>query len=164
MIQDLFDNSFENLLRKTKISKLALAVSGGVDSISLLVLILSWSKKHNTKVWVLNVDHNIRAESKYEAEYVKKIAEDLGYKFISLSWDHEDNKSAVQERARVGRYELMTKKCKELGIDTLLTAHHLDDILETYIMRKRKQSGILGLSSSKSFFYNNIRIFFSKLY
>jgi hypothetical protein len=53
---------------------------------------------------------------------------------------------------------MMSKKCHEFDINTLLTAHHLDDMLETYLMRKSKKSSILGLSYSNSFFYNNIQV------
>jgi tRNA(Ile)-lysidine synthase len=101
------------------------------------------------------VNHNLRSEASEEVQYVKLIAEKLGCNVFELSWHCGDNKIALQERAKQGRYELICNKCHELGINTLLTAHHLDDMLETYLMRENKKSGVFGLSSAHSFFYNN---------
>jgi tRNA(Ile)-lysidine synthase len=91
-------------------------------------------------------------------EFVKETALSLGHKFIPLMWEHDGQKSSVQERARSARYNMMSDKCHELSINTLLTAHHYDDFLENYLMRKNKKSGVLGLSNSKSMYFNNIQV------
>ena len=158
MIQNRFNNDFNNLLKGSIPKKIAIAVSGGVDSIALLYLVSIWAMEVNVKISVFIVNHNLRLEASEEAAYVKLIAEKLGCNFFELSWHCGDNKIALQERARQGRYDLMSDKCHELGIETLLTAHHLDDMLETYLMRINKKSGIFGLSSAHSFFHNNIRV------
>lgn len=158
MIQNHFNTEFNKLLGKTRPSRVALAVSGGVDSIAMLSLASVWSAESGIKLVVMNVDHNIRVSSQLEQNYVAQISKQLGYKFFPLSWNFDGNKIALQERARKGRYDLISRKCHDLGINTVLTAHHLDDMIETYLMRKAKKSGFLGLSSSNSFFYNNIRI------
>ena len=157
MIQSRFNNDFDQLLKETP-KEIAIAVSGGVDSIALLHLVSSWADSSDTKLSILSVNHNLRSEARDEIRYVEKISRELGHKFFALSWDCGGTKIALQQRARQGRYNLMSAKCCELGITTLLTAHHLDDMLETYLMRKSKKSGVFGLSYSNSFFHNNIQI------
>jgi tRNA(Ile)-lysidine synthase len=104
----------------------------------------------------------LRSESKHEVDYVKEISQQLGCNFVALDLDmptiYGDEISNTQERARDGRYDLMTEKCKELDIYTLLTGHHKDDYIENYIIRKNRESSILGLSSNYRFFYKNVRI------
>lgn len=153
-----FYKDFNTLLGATKPKSLAIAVSGGSDSIALLHLTSAWVKQSDIEIIVFSVNHNLRTESSEEISYVKNITQKLGHKFYELSWNCGENKAGLQERARQGRYDLMSEKCLELSIDTLLTAHHMDDMLETYLMRKAKKSGIFGLSSSNCTFYNNIRI------
>jgi tRNA(Ile)-lysidine synthase len=67
----------------------------------------------------------------------------FSHEFYELSWDNGGNKVAIQARARDARYKMMSEKCRELGINTMLTGHHLDDMLETYLMRQNKKNGIL---------------------
>ena len=161
MKQSRFNDFLDNLIGNIPHNKIAVAVSGGVDSIALLHLVSNWSKLKNQsiKLVVLSVDHNIRLESRSEVEFVSKIAHSLDHEFHSLSWDEgRCISSGVQEKARSARYDLMTKKCHQLGIKLLLTAHHKDDIIENYVMRKVKKSGAFGLSYSTSYFHNNIQV------
>jgi len=158
MIQSRFNNDFDYLFRESMPKEIAIAVSGGVDSLALLYLVSIWAKRSNIKISIFTVNHNLRIEAVEETDYVQSIAKKLGHDFFALSWHCGDSKVALQERARKGRYDLMSAKCHELGIQTLLAAHHLDDMLETYMMRKNKKSGKLGLSSANSFFHNDIRI------
>jgi tRNA(Ile)-lysidine synthase len=158
MIQDRFNNDFNHLLGETIPSAIAVAVSGGVDSVALLHFVSNWARPLNINISVFSVNHNLRPEAALDILHVQNLATKLGHKFFELNWYSGGNKSSLQERAREGRYDLMTDKCHELGINTLLTAHHFDDMLETYLMRQSKKSGIFGLSSSASYFRNNIRV------
>lgn len=153
-----FDDKITNSLGTIPPGKIAIAVSGGSDSVALMHLASIWARGAGVQLVILSVDHNLRAGSKDEIRYIAKLARDLGHEFYPLSWDCGGSKVALQERARQGRYDLMTSKCHDLGIDILLTAHHMDDMFETYLMRKSKKSSILGLSSTDEFFHNNIRI------
>ena len=117
-----------------------------------------WAKKNLIRLVIFSVNHCLRKESNKEIEFVKETVLNLGHEFIGLTWLHDNTKSALQERARKARYEMMSKKCHELGIKDLLTAHHYDDFLENYFMRKSKKSGALGLCNSYSTFYNNIQV------
>lgn len=158
MLQEQFDDFMNQNFDKAISSEVALAVSGGSDSIALLFLASKWSKENAVRLVVFAVDHQLRQESSDEIEFVKNTSKDLGHKFIGLVWHHDNSKSSIQEKARIARYEMMSNKCHELGISCILTAHHYDDFLENYFMRKRKKSGALGLSNSYSTFYNNIQI------
>ncbi len=158
MIQSHFNQLFTELLANEKPEKIAVAVSGGADSVALLHLASDWARTHAAELVVFTVDHHLRPESKEELCYVRELADSLGHEFYAMSWDCGGTKVALQERAREGRYDLMSTQCHELGVDILLTAHHFDDLIETYLMRKRKKSGVLGLSSSSSFFYKNIMV------
>lgn len=161
MIQKRFDHYINPLIPETlkaTSSGVALSVSGGSDSIALLQLADNWSKSLGIRLVVFSVNHNLRPESSEEIEFVRVITSQLGHEFYELSWNSYGNKVAIQERARKARYSMISEKCHKLGINTLLTAHHLDDLLETYLMRKNKKSGILGLSYSNSFFYKNIQV------
>ncbi|MFK7973326.1 MAG: tRNA lysidine(34) synthetase TilS [Rickettsiaceae bacterium] len=156
-IQDAFCNYMDYLVDSATKS-VALAVSGGSDSVALLNLSLYWAKQRGVKLVVFSVNHNLRLESKQEIALVQQQCQILGLEFYEFEWNNNASKVALQARAREARYQLMTQKCHQLAIDTMLTGHHIDDMLETYLMRKRKKSGVFGLSYSSSFFYNNIQI------
>ncbi|RTK93488.1 MAG: tRNA lysidine(34) synthetase TilS [Rickettsiales bacterium] len=159
MIQNRFNQSINNLITEAAPNGVALAISGGIDSIALLYLFSEWAKLYKIKTTIFSVNHFLRPESAGDIEFVKRQAQILGHDFYSLNWIHDSsNKSAIQERARDARYELMTNQCHKLNISILITAHHKDDVLENYIMRLRKKSGIFGLSYSCTHFINDIQI------
>jgi tRNA(Ile)-lysidine synthase len=157
MLYQKFHHNLSNLL-EINAKSLAIAVSGGSDSIALLMLLHKWVAENNIKLFVMHIDHNLREESKLESQYVKELTENLGHIYYAFSWDAKDNLSNLQERAREGRYKLITDSCLQLDILTLLTAHHQDDYIENFCIRSERKSGIFGLSRSNVHFYNNIRI------
>ena len=135
MIQSHFNKIFTKLLANEQPKKIAVAVSGGADSVALLYLVSDWASVYSAGLIIFTVDHNLRPESKEELLYVKELSADLGHEFYALSWDSGGSKVALQERAREGRYDVMSAKCHELGVDVLLTAHHFDDLMETYLTK-----------------------------
>ncbi|MCC8407142.1 MAG: tRNA lysidine(34) synthetase TilS [Rickettsia endosymbiont of Ecitomorpha arachnoides] len=158
MLYEKFEYNINNLIGNFGLSKIAIAVSGGSDSVALLYLANIWAEKNNIELSVISVDHNLREQSKQEAHYIQNISNNLNRKHYSLSFDHQNNFSNLQERAREGRYDLMTNLCLELDILVLLTAHHEDDYVENFCLRLERNSGIFGLSSSNINWYNNIQI------
>ncbi|CAO4836472.1 MAG: tRNA(Ile)-lysidine synthase [Holosporales bacterium] len=124
---------------------IAVAVSGGADSMALLMLTQAWAKEKNKKIVALTVDHRLRAESTREAEKVKEWVVAQGVEHQILTWNHAGVDSKIQETARHARYEQMIAFCKQENISTLLTAHHLNDQVETFFMRLNKGSGVQGL-------------------
>lgn len=157
-IQSTFENNLSLLLGKNQPSSIAVAVSGGSDSVALLFLVAKWAKAQHISLTVLSVNHNLRAEAPDELHYVKQLALSLGVEFIPLSWQVGDKENNLQARARAGRYDLMCDACAPLNIKTLLTAHHKDDFTENYLIRESRGSSIFGLSSSYSHFYKDTQI------
>lgn len=158
MLYEKFEYNINNLIGNFGLSKIAVAVSGGSDSVALLYLANIWAEKNNIELFVISVDHNLREQSKQETDYIQNISNSLNRKHYSLSFEHQNNFSNLQERAREGRYDLMTNLCLELDILVLLTAHHEDDYVENFCLRLERNSGIFGLSSSNINWYNNIQI------
>ncbi|MFV9857059.1 MAG: tRNA lysidine(34) synthetase TilS, partial [Rickettsia aeschlimannii] len=158
MLYEKFEYNINNLIGNFGLSKISIAVSGGSDSVALLYLANIWAEKNNIELFVISVDHNLREQSKQETHYIQNISNSLNRKHYSLSFDHQNNFSNLQERAREGRYDLMTNLCLELDILVLLTAHHEDDYVENFCLRLERNSGIFGLSSSNINWYNNIQI------
>lgn len=137
---------------------IALAVSGGSDSIALLMLTHRWAKSSNIELIVISIDHHLRSSSQLENEYVRDLSSKLGFSHYELHFDHKNNFSNLQARAREARYKLMTELCITLDILTIFTAHHLDDYIENYCIRSEKKSSRFGLSSNYVIWHNNIRI------
>lgn len=134
----------------TAYERLALAVSGGPDSLALLFLVARWCKERGARpeVIVLTVDHGLREGSREEALMVGRLAKRLGLKHEILNW-REENKpqTGLQEQARAARYGLMAASCHAHRSPCLLTAHHLDDQAETFLMRLKRGSGLDGLAA-----------------
>ena len=126
---------------------IALAVSGGPDSTAMMQIAAFSKKIEKNKVTVLVVDHGLRKESKDEARLVSKNAKLLGFNSKILRWEGTKPKTRIQEIARKTRYRLMTTWCKKEGIERLFLAHHLDDQVETFLMRLGKGSGVDGLAA-----------------
>ncbi|MGB0935221.1 MAG: tRNA lysidine(34) synthetase TilS, partial [Alphaproteobacteria bacterium] len=123
---------------------IAVAVSGGADSIALLHKL---KDQHNGSLTALTVDHGLRPESRQEAETVAGWMTQLGIPHHILTWTDEKPKSGIQEQAREARYTLMTDWCKAHDIDILALAHHADDQAETFIHRLCRGSGLDGLAA-----------------
>ena len=134
----------------SRFPRLALAVSGGSDSVALLHLIAHWRSESVAKpdVIVLTVDHGLRAGSREEAAMVARMAASLGLPHAILTWTRDGKQSGgLQACAREARYDLMVAYCHAHDIPALVTAHHLDDQAETFLMRLKRGSGLDGLAS-----------------
>ncbi len=159
MKQSEFNNKIQSILVRAASSGVALAVSGGADSTALLHMCANLAKEINLPLHIFTVNHNLRQEAKDDVLFVREMCRNYGTEFHEFFWDGASAQSGIQEKARNARYDMMSSKCKELGIKLLLTAHHLDDMLENYLMKKSRGSNQFGLSYSSSSFYNNIYIF-----
>ena len=127
--------------------KIAIAVSGGIDSM-VLMKISSLSKKIKPKnIHILTINHDLRKGSKEETLFVRKEADKLGLKVSILTWKGKKPKTGIQEKARKKRHNLLFNYCKKNNISDLFFAHHLDDQIENFIFRMFRGSGIVGLTS-----------------
>src|SRR5436309_3503513 len=96
---------------------LLLAVSGGPDSIALMLLAAEWPGRRTVPIEVATVDHRLRSDSRAEAERVAVWAEALGFPHHLLSWEEDKPKTRVQERARERRYALLAGRAALIGAD-----------------------------------------------
>jgi len=129
----------------TRFSRVALAVSGGPDSLALMQLAGGLHAELGVSLTVLTVDHGLRDSSHEEAAMVGRQAAALGLPHAILTWEGGESRSAsLQARARAARYDLMAAYCHAHDIQALVTAHHLDDQAETVLMRVLSGAGAAG--------------------
>jgi tRNA(Ile)-lysidine synthase len=139
---------------------LAVAVSGGADSMALLLLAHDFAKAQKLRLIALTVDHGIRKESASEAAQVADWCALLGISHMLLHAKEASlRRHGKQEQAREARYQLMANWCQQHGYQTLATAHHRGDQAETLFFRLGRGSTLLGLSCiARESHRNNITI------
>ena len=137
---------FIEKLKKFKEKKFVIAVSGGPDSLALTALAKAYSLENKCKMKYVLVNHNIRVKSSQEANNVKKLLKQFNISLKILNNSRTINKN-VQSNAREIRYNLLKKFCKKNKIKIILTAHNLEDQVETFLIRLSRGSGLHGLSS-----------------
>ncbi|HEX4534525.1 MAG TPA: tRNA lysidine(34) synthetase TilS [Rhizomicrobium sp.] len=126
----------------------AVAVSGGADSVALMLLSASWAKaKRIASPVILTVDHGLRTGSRKDALSVVRAAKKLGLKAHILSWKGTKPRADIEAAAREARYRLMGEWCAAQGVCSLYVAHSLDDQAETFLLRLARGSGVDGLSA-----------------
>ena len=144
---------FHNIMQNLKVRKdFAAAISGGPDSLALALLSEQYAKENSLKFTAISVDHSLRPDSKNEIKWVEKLMSRKKIKFVCLKLKGKKPDSNIMAYAREQRYDLLTQYCKRSKIPYLLTAHHLNDEIENFLMRLIRGSGIKGLSSSRRAF------------
>ncbi|MFN4281021.1 MAG: tRNA lysidine(34) synthetase TilS [Alphaproteobacteria bacterium] len=127
---------------------LAVAVSGGADSLALAMLADAWARRRGGSVTALTVDHGLRREAAAEARQVGRWLRAAGIAHKILRWSPpQAPKANIQMRAREARYGLMADWCRAHGIGDLLVAHHQEDQAETFLLRLARGSGLDGLAA-----------------
>lgn len=126
---------------------LAVAVSGGADSLALAVLLHDWASSRGGRVVALTVDHGLRPGSAAEAAGVGRTLKPLGLGHHILRWRGDKPTTGVQAAARQARYALLTAWCERHGMLHLALGHHLDDQAETLLLRLGRGSGLDGLAA-----------------
>jgi len=127
--------------------KLAVAVSGGGDSMALGFLLWQFANKHKIELHILTVDHGLRTDSAIEAKKVATWVKNWpSAVHKTLKWIGDKPKTRIQEEARKARYALMADYCSKQKISYLFLAHHGDDQVETFLFRLAKGSGLDGLA------------------
>lgn len=122
-----------------KEDKIAIALSGGVDSIVLFHLLVTEYKDSYKELVVFHINHGLREESYEEAEFVEKFVKDFDVKFykeeLNMSDIERDSHTSEEMLARELRYQAFNKMAKLEGVTKLLTAHHKNDQVENILMR-----------------------------
>ncbi len=125
----------------------AVAVSGGADSMGAAVLVHDWANALSGRAIAVVVDHGLRPESSDEAALVRRRLSEMGIESVALSWTGEKPSSNLQSAARQARYRLLAEYCAEQGILNLVLGHHQEDQAETFLMRLSRGSGLYGLAA-----------------
>ena len=124
-----------------------LAVSGGVDSMCLLDLMASAASERGYQLVVAHLDHGMRADSSHDARLVASVADRLGLEVVSRRLELGTASEAV---ARKARYEFLQDAAPSYGAQAILTAHTIDDQLETVVFAALRAEGGRGLGGMAS--------------
>lgn len=130
-----------------RVGRVGVAVSGGPDSVALLLLAAAALPG---EVVAATVDHRLRPAGAEEAAMVSALCERLGVPHAMLVPAAPIAGSSLQRRAREARYALLIDWAARERVDALLTAHHADDQAETLLMRLNRASGLAGLSAIRA--------------
>lgn len=127
-----------------------LAVSGGPDSMALMLLVSRWVASGKAPAGlsfdVATVDHGLRLASTREADWVAERARELGFTHTTLVWSGAKPDSGIQAQAREARYALLAAHARGHVPSAIVTAHTSDDQAETLLMRLGRGSGLDGLA------------------
>ena len=125
--------------------KLAIALSGGGDSVALLHILTRTFAPGEVQLFAATVDHGLRDGSAAEAAEAGRQAEALGVPHSVLRWQGWDGQGNLQDAARAARYDLLCDWALGRGIGALAVAHTADDQAETLLMRLGREAGVTGL-------------------
>jgi tRNA(Ile)-lysidine synthase len=125
---------------------LAVAVSGGSDSLALMLLADDWARARGGTITALTVDHGLRPEAATEAAQVASWCAARRIEHVILRWAGPAPRSGIQAAARAGRYALLEAWCRAHFVLHLVLGHQREDQAETVKMRTARGSGLDGLS------------------
>ncbi len=131
------------------VSRLGVAVSGGGDSMALLMLALDWCRAQSVTLAAATVDHGLRTESADEAQFVKDTCAQHGIDHTTLVWQGA-KQGNLQHNARHARYDLLAGWSRDSGLGAVLLGHTADDQAETFVMRLARGSGVDGLAAMRA--------------
>ena len=124
--------------------RVLVSVSGGVDSVALLVLL---NELDLFQLITVHINHKLRQESDFDEQFVKDLSRDLNIPFRSKSLDpkSKSRKQSLEEWGRKERYSFLKNTLKKDKGNWIMTAHHANDQAETILMNLSRKSGVAGL-------------------
>lgn len=144
------DQMLRNALSPEAGKPLAIAVSGGGDSLALLHLAADCAGDLGITLSAVTVDHGLRPDAAEEARQVGRICKGLGVEHTILNWQGWEGSGNLQDQARRARYRLMADWAEAQGIGTIGLAHTMDDQAETFLMRLAREAGTDGLAGMQT--------------
>ncbi|MCL4155033.1 UNVERIFIED_CONTAM: hypothetical protein GTU68_065786 [Idotea baltica] len=146
-MRDEFNNHINKRLSFLKKGKILIAISGGIDSVVLTHLCHDFG----LHITLAHCNFNLRGhESDADEDFVLQLAEDLDLEVFIENFDTEEyaqeNKQSIQMAARALRYHWFEDLAEQLNFDFILTAHHADDNLETFLINFTRGTGLDGLT------------------
>jgi tRNA(Ile)-lysidine synthase len=141
-----FESDF---IKLGNLSRIAVAVSGGCDSVALLVLLKAFCEKKSIELAAFHVDHNLREDSQADANWVKALADKFKISFyqkkIAKPTESQLAERGVEDWARRVRYEAFSSMACEFGCKYIATGHTANDQTETYLIRLLRGTSIQGI-------------------
>jgi len=125
---------------------IAIAISGGADSLALAILARDWCSVTGRRMLALTVDHGLRPEAAEEVHAVATLMAAYAIPCQMLKIPPLEYGTAIAARARNARYEALFMACRQAGIVDLLLGHHARDQAETILLRAESASGEFGLA------------------
>jgi tRNA(Ile)-lysidine synthase len=144
---DAFDRALAALGPFEPKPQLAIAVSGGADSLALALCADTWVRARGGQAIGLIVDHGLRVDSGAEARRVVGWLAKRGMPAHTLAWRGAKPAADIQATARIARYALLAMWCRRAGVLHLLVAHHRDDQAETLLLNLARGAGVDGLGA-----------------
>lgn len=120
----------------------ALALSGGGDSVALLRLTAAWTQARGRRLLALSVDHGLNPDSARWTDFAGEAARAAGADWRALTWAGDKPNTGLTAAARAARHRLITEAAREAGARVILMAHTADDVAEAELMRA--QGSTLG--------------------
>jgi tRNA(Ile)-lysidine synthase len=128
-------------------NKLAIALSGGLDSSALLHLAHAYATEHGLALHAFHIHHGLSPNADAWLAHCEQVCAALGVAFEARKVElQRQQKTGTEEAARKSRYAALGALCREHDIELLLTAHHQDDQAETVLLQLLRGSGPAGLS------------------
>jgi tRNA(Ile)-lysidine synthase len=122
-------------LNPTSRRPLAVALSGGGDSLALTLVADAWAREAGRELLVLTVDHGLNPDSVFWTETCRATAERLGRPFLALAWRGDKPKAGLPAAARAARHRLLAEAARQAGATVVLMGHTADDVAEAARMR-----------------------------
>ncbi len=128
--------------------RIAVALSGGLDSVVLLDTVCKAQAKNQNQIYAFHIHHGLQKPADDWLIFCEKLAKQykIHFDFRLLHLDSAHEQGNIEARARAGRYEALADLCEEYGIEDLLLAHHQNDQAETVLLQLLRGSGVAGLS------------------
>jgi tRNA(Ile)-lysidine synthase len=149
MILDKVRSTIKKFRLIEKRDKILVGVSGGPDSVALLLILESLKKELDISLHIAHLDHMLRSESFEDREYVEGLAEKLRIPMTCARIDVKKlaKKGSIEEIARNARLEFLFNVANKIRAKKIALGHNLDDQAETVLMRILRGSGLYGLSA-----------------
>ena len=128
--------------------RIAVALSGGLDSVVLLDTVCKAQAKNKTEIYAFHIHHGLQKQADDWLIFCEQLAKKykIHFDFRLLHLTDPQKQGNVEARARAARYEALCDLCEEYGIVDLLLAHHQNDQAETVLLQLLRGSGVAGLS------------------
>lgn len=136
------------ILKRYRAKRVLIAVSGGVDSMVLCYLVQKILPNEN--IGVVTVDHDLRPQSATETKFVEQYCREHDLQFFTTKWDHEVQDVGLEAAARDFRYDFFEKVMDQYNFDSLLTAHHANDLSENILMKLVRSGNVYEVTSLKA--------------